>query len=307
MNDKFIHEEKPTMRLVNIDGTEVVNKYEVPNPIDNRLGRLLVNAELIDLNNVQTILDYQNKHNLSFGDAAVLLGLVQESDIVRMLANQFEYTYLQPGDCGFSSELIAAYSPYSKKAELFRKLRTQIKLRKAKEQQLAIAIMGINPGDGCSYITANLATVFSQLGERTVLVDANLRNPRQHLIFNLSRRHGLADLLAGRCGIEALIQIPELKDLSILPVGAIAPNPQELLSKPAFGALIRDLSCSFDIVLIDAGSAAFFADYQIVGSKAGNALLVCRKHKTRTHDFLTVTEQLKNFKVKQIGAVLNEI
>jgi protein-tyrosine kinase len=295
------------MRLVNMDGTEVINNYEVPNPIDTRLGRLLVNAELIDLSDVQTILDCQNEQNLSFGDAALLLGLVKESDIVRMLANQFEYAYLQPGDGGFSDELIAAYSPFSKQVELFRKLRTQIKLRNANAHRQGIAIVGVNPGDGCSYVAANLATVFSQLGERTVLIDANLRNPRQHLIFNLPRRQGLADLLAGRCGMEVLIQIPELKDLSILPVGTIAPNPQELLSKPAFGALIRDLACSFDVVLIDTGSAAFFADYQIVSSKAGNALLVCRKHKTRTHDFLTITEQLKNSKVNRIGAVLNEI
>jgi protein-tyrosine kinase len=295
------------MRLLNMDGTEVINKYEVPNPIDTRLGRLLVNAELIDLGDVQTILDCQNEHNLSFGDAAVLLGLVKETDIVRMLANQFEYPYLQSGDAGISDELIAAYIPFSKEVELFRKLRTQIKLRNVNEHRQAIAIVGINPGDGCSFIAANLATVFSQLGERTVIIDANLRNPRQHQIFNLSRRHGLADILAGRCGMEALVQIPELKNLSILPVGTIAPNPQELLSRPAFGTLIRELACNFDVVLIDTGSATFFADYQIVCSKAGSALLVCRKHKTRTHDFLTITEQLKNSKVNRIGAVLNEI
>lgn len=295
------------MTLSAIDTTQLAVHSEAPHLVDKTVGRLLIDAGLLKLSDIEIIEHCQNERNLRFGEAAVLLGLVRETDIVRMLASQFEYAYLQPGEGGFSTELIAAYRPFSEQVETLRRLRTQIKLRKADESQKTLAIIGMNSGDGCSYLAANLATVFSQLGERTVLVDANLRKPRQHQMFNLTQRQGLSDLLAGRCGMEAITRIPELKDLAILPAGTVPPNPQELLSRPTFDALLRDLACDFNVILIDTAAAEHFADNQIVGAKAGNALIVCKKHQTRIKDLLTLKKQLYDAKVNCIGAVLNEI
>jgi protein-tyrosine kinase len=296
-----------TMGLSTISGTRVVTHMETTLPAEKTVGELLIDVGLLKLNDVENIERCQKELNLRFGEAAVVLGLVREADIVRMLANQFEYDYLQPGEGGFSPELIAAYRPFSKQVEALRNLRTQIKLRSVGHNQQTLAVIGTNSGDGCTYIAANLATVFSQLGERTVLVDANLRKPRQHQVFNLSQRQGLSDLLAGRCGREVITKIPQLNNLSVLPAGTLPPNPQELLSRPTFDALLKELACDFNLILIDTAPSESFADNQIISSKANNALIVVRKHQTRTKDILTLTKQLRDAKVNCIGAVLNEM
>ena len=295
------------MNLSTVSGARVVAHTEITLPADKTMGRLLIDAGLLKLSDVENIERCQKELDLRFGEAAVILGLVRETDIIRMLASQFEYSYLQPGEGGFSPELIAAYRPFSQQVEVFRNLRTQIKLRKVDENQKALAVIGTNSGDGCTYLAANLATVFSQLGERTVLVDANLRKPRQHQVFNLHQRQGLSDLLAGRCGLEVVTKIPQLKNLSILPAGTVPPNPQELLSRPTFNALLKDLACDFNLILIDSAPSASLADNQIISSKANNALIVVRKHQTRAKDILALTKQLRDAKVNCVGAVLNEI
>jgi protein-tyrosine kinase len=296
-----------TMGLSTISGTRVVAHTETTLPADRTVGKLLIDAGLLKSSDISNIECCQKELNLRFGEAAVILGLVRETDIVRMLANQFEYAYLQPGEGGFSPELIAAYRPFSKQVEALRNLRTQIKLRSVDENQKALAVIGTNSGDGCTYIAANLAVVFSQLGERTVLVDANLRTPRQHQVFNLPQRQGLSDLLAGRSGREVVTKIPQLNNLYILPAGTVPPNPQELLSRPTFDALLKDLACDFNLILIDSAPSASFADNQIISSKAHNTLIVVRKHQTRTKDMLALTKQLRDSKVNCVGAVLNEI
>ena len=96
--------------------------------------------------------------------------------------------------------------------------------------------MSPGSGEGRSYITANLAVLFSQMGKRTLVIDADLRKPRQHRIFGLPGKIGLSALLAGRAGAEVMCDIPQLPGLTVLPAGVLPPNPQELLSRPRLPA-----------------------------------------------------------------------
>jgi protein-tyrosine kinase len=125
--------------------------------------------------------------------------LMTQEDVRYALSVQFDYPYL-PDDSSLSRELVAAYEPASRAVEDLRALRSQLMLRwfdtAAERRGLAIASAG--QGDGRSYLAANLAIVFSQLGERTLLIDANLRTPKQHKLFNLGGRTGLSDMLVGR-------------------------------------------------------------------------------------------------------------
>ena len=98
----------------------------------------------------------------------------------------------------------------------------------------ALAIMSPGAGEGRSFIAANLAIVFSQLGERTLLVDADLRTPSQQDLFKLGNNGGLSGLMANRVGSDAITRVPPLPGLYVLPAGAVPPNPQELLGRPAF-------------------------------------------------------------------------
>lgn len=276
-----------------------------PKRSDKTVGRLLLDAGKLKLHDIELVERCQREQGLRFGEAAVKLGLVAEADIRQMLAQQFNYPYLQVGEGGFSEELVAAYQPFSSQVEALRGLRSQLMLRWFGEMHRHLAVVGLGQGEGCSYMAANLAIVFSQLGERTVLVDANLRNPRQHQIFNLIQRQGLSDLLAGRAGMEVICRIPSFIDLSVLPAGTVPPNPQELLGRPSFGALMRDLGKSYDVILLDTPPGTQYADMQNIVAATGAALLVMRRHSARMSDALAVQGQLANAKAQIVGAVLN--
>jgi chain length determinant protein tyrosine kinase EpsG len=192
------------------------------------------------------------------------------------------------------SELVVACDPFHACAEELRALRTQLVIRwdnaGVKARRLAI----VSPGaqEGRSYLAANLAVAFAQLGQRTLLVDADLRAPRQHALFGLDAASGLAALLAGRAGREVLRALPDFGPLSVLPAGAPPPNPQELLSRPALGALLGELQAQFDVVLLDTPPARACADAHSVAFRAGHALVLARKHRTRLADAAATIREL---------------
>ena len=160
-------------------------------------------------------------------------------------------------------------------------------------------------GDGRSFLAANLAIVFSQLGERTVLVDADLRKPRQHELFRLGTHSGLSDVLAGRAGPESVVRIPSLLGLSVLPSGAPPPNPQELLGRPAFVDLLVGLGKNFDTIILDTPASGNFADAHTVAARAGAALLVARKNLTSAGQLQELTRGLQQSGVEVVGSTLN--
>ena len=161
---------------------------------DANIGKLLLDLGKITPEEAERVLRLQKAEDLRFGVAAQKLGLVTDADIHQALSLQFDYPYLQPNQGAFSKDLVAAYQPFSRQVEALRALRSQLILRWFNEGNKSLAIVAASESDGCSNLAANLAVVFSQLGEQTLLVDANLREPKQHKIFNLSERRGLSDI-----------------------------------------------------------------------------------------------------------------
>jgi len=205
------------------------------------IGAILIDTGRLTPESAERILKLQKEQGLRFGDAAIQLGLLTETDIQRALSRQYDYPYLMPGDDRVSEEVVAAFKPFSPIVEQLRALRSQLMLRwiDAEAGHKTLAVVSAGRGEGRSFTAANLAVVFSQLGERTLLIDADLRNPRQHQLFNLENRIGLSSVLAGRAELpETIVRIPGLIDLSVLPAGATPPNPQELLSRPGCGRFI---------------------------------------------------------------------
>ena len=288
------------------------------------IGRLLLEAGKISPEDAAKIIRQQRQSGQRFGEAAVELGFVKPEDIQYALAHQFDYPYLLPGQGNFSSELVAAYQPYSAEAETLRALRTQLLLRWYHRGRKALCFTSASEGgEGVSYQVANLAVVFSQLGEKTLLIDANLRQPRQHLIFNTGNRAGLSETLIGRAK-NAICKIPAFVDLSVLPAGAIPPNPAELLARntlgqllgdlpdgpdplprSTFGQLLVELSDSYDIILIDAPTLSAYSDAQSISAVAGGAVFVVRQN----HSRLARLESAKQLVVATgailVGAVLS--
>ena len=275
------------------------------NPIrESSIGRLLLDMGKITLEDSEEILRQQKEKGMRFGEAAQSLGLITEADIQLVLARQFDYSYLQPGLGNFAPELVTVYQPFSEQAEILRTIRSQLMLRWFAKGHKAISIVSVNPGEGASLFAANLAVVFSQLGEQTLLVDANLRNPRQHQIFDLSGKQGLSDILGGRADLDAIAEVEYFDNLSVLQAGTIPPNPQELISRRSFGTLNDNIANLFDVILYDVPTFSAGADALAISARAGGVLLIARKNKTRYADIKTAADQLTRVGAEVVGSVM---
>lgn len=272
------------------------------------IGAVLIDAGKLRPEDAEPILRLQREKGLRFGDAGIELGLITQADIDFALSRQFDYPYLQRGESEVSEEVVAAYDPFSPQVETLRALRAQLMLRWFDHDAAhsALAIVSASRNEGRSYIAANLAVVFSQLGERTLLIDADLRNARQHLLFGVDNRVGLSAVLSGRAGLEAVQRIPGLLGLSVLPAGTLPPNPQELLARSAFAQLLEQLAPHFDVVLLDSPPAAETADAQTLAVRAGAALVVVRNNSSRTRRVRGVSDSVVQAKAIVVGAVLND-
>ena len=271
------------------------------------IGAVLIDAGRLKVADAEQVLRLQREQKLRFGDAAIKLGVLTQADIDFALSLQFDFPYLLPGQSAVSQEVIAAYSPLAPQVEALRSLRSQLMLRwlDAEPETKALAILSAARAEGRSFIAANLAVVFAQLGERTLLIDADLRNPCQHRLFGLDNAVGLSAALSGRAGPEVVQRVPLLPSLSVLPAGALPPNPQELLARPAFAALLKQMAAHLDVILIDTPAAGETADAQTVAVRAGSALIVARKNSARTWRVQGISDSVAQSRVAVVGSVLN--
>lgn len=274
------------------------------------IGAILMDAGLLSAEGAEQILRLQRQNNLRFGEAAIRLGLLTEADIQYALARQFDYAYLRLSDRkSVSEEVVAAYQPFSPQVEQLRAVRSQLMLRwfDKLEQRQSLAIIGTGRGDGRSHLAANLAVVFAQLGERTLLIDADMRQPRQHELFMLQNKTGLSTLLAQRSREEAIVRITDLVGLSVLPAGPVPPNPLELLNRPAFDELLAHAKASYDVVLIDTPGLSCGEDAVMVAVRTRAVLVVARSNQTRLAAFNDMVAGLSGAGVAVVGSVLNDV
>ncbi len=271
-----------------------------------KIGRLLLQLGKITSEDTEKILHIQQEHGLLFGDAAIKLGLISDADINQVLALQFNYQYLQAGQGNYSDDLVAAYQPFSQQVEALRALRSQLLMSWFNENNKSLAIVSAKAGEGVSYLAANLAIMFSQLGERTLLVDANMRDPRQHKMFNLKESRGLSNIIAGRAGMDVVSKVEFFSDLYVLGAGTIAPNPQELLNRASFSYFIEQANNQYDVVIVDTAPATSSADAQVTVARCGGALLVSRLNQTRVSEVTEVRNQIAVTGARLVGAVIND-
>ena len=276
---------------------------------DQSMGTILIDLGKLGGEDVDRIISYQRDKGLYFGEAAVELDLVDQEDILQALSIQFGYTY-DRNEEGLSKEMVMAYSPFGEQAEEFRAIRSQLLNNWLQPGQNTLAIVSPESKEGRSYIAANLALAFSQLGRPTLLIDADLRSPRQHTMFNFTRRPGLSMLLAGRVRVEDLDVLPDqisnFQHLWVLGCGPVPPNPVELLSSGTFSFILKELKKYFDVIIIDTPSATYRADVVSIASVAGSALLVARGGQSKMEDTKNLTSVLTEARVKVVGAVLNQ-
>ncbi|MBS0419379.1 MAG: chain length determinant protein tyrosine kinase EpsG [Proteobacteria bacterium] len=268
------------------------------------IGRVLFDAGKLTEIDVNRVVIAQRKKNLRFGEAAMRLGLVTQQDVEQALALQFGYPYVT-ADSSLDPTLVAAHEPFGATAEGLRELRSQLQLRWFNEKEHMLAICAPRKRSGCSHLAANLAISFAQLGERTLLIDANFRRPSQTSWFNVEPAFGLSHLLIDRCGLdEALVPIAPFSDLKVIFAGTQPPNPQELLSRVTFRYLLETSATNFDVVIVDTPPILEYSDAQLVVAATGGCLLAARRHKTRVADIERAREKLVPTRAAVLGAAL---
>jgi protein-tyrosine kinase len=277
----------------------------------NSIGAILVATGRLSQDDAARVLERQQKDRVPFGEAAIALRVLTKDDIDFALSKQFDYSYLSDSDNTLSPELVAAYKPFSRVGENLRAVRSQLMLRwfNTDPDRKVLAVVSPGKKEGRSFLAGNLAVVFAQQGERTLLIDADLRSNAgsgQQKLFRLGKSVGLSGVLAGRAGLEVAQLVPGLPGLAVLPAGAVPPNPQELLGRPAFGALLRIASERFDVIIIDTPAGADFADAEIVAARAGAAVLVARQNQTKLPQTAEFARRLQDGGVALVGSVLNE-
>jgi len=271
------------------------------------IGAILMDEGKLTASDAEQVLKRQRELGWRFGEAAIELNLITDNDLRQALAKQYEFPYLVSGPEGVSKELIAAWDPFHPVVEELRGLRTQLLIRWLNPEggRRTLAITSPNAREGRSFIAANLAVVFSQLGQRTLLIDADFRAPRQQTIFNISDRFGLSSVLSGRSDLSAAAPVAGITGLAVLPAGPLPPNPLELLSRGAFAALLARAQAEYDMILIDTPPVTQYADASAITFRAGDALMVSRKDHTRLADTEQAMRDLSDASARVVGSLMN--
>lgn len=168
------------------------------------IGRYLSDICKLTEDEVAQILAHHRQHGMRFGDSAVALNLASKEEVMWALSQQFRYPYAIGDASVLDQELVVATDPFGESADAFRELRSQLLLGVLAEDQprKALTVLSVDEGDGRTYFAANIAIALSQTGGRTVLVDANLRAPRLHQLFDIQATSGLSSILSGRSEMD---------------------------------------------------------------------------------------------------------
>lgn len=272
---------------------------------DARIGELLVQAGRIGSEDVERIAEMQQREKgLRFGELAVKHSLASDKDVQNALAKQAAQISVSPQG-SLSNEILAALDHEGENVERFRAIRSQLLLTWFKNNK-SLLLTGAVGGEGVSHVAAALAVVIASLPKRILLIDANLRAPRQHELFQLDQNAlGLGAILEGHAGQEVISHVNYFDSLSVLHAGLRPKNPAELLSRDVFANLLNDCAQRYDIILID-GPAATAPELPVLAGYAGGVVMTANTGRSNVKDMREVAELAKKAGAEMVGAILNQ-
>ena len=271
------------------------------------IGDILLKAGRLTEPDMKRIVALQSKEQILFGDAAVALGVLSEEDVRWALACQYSYPGVVTDDITLARELLVVHDPFSPQVETFRSIRSGLLLSGVGAIVKTLAILSPGEQEGRTFVAANLAVVFAQLGSRTILVDLNFRKPRVHEVFHLKNNTGASSLIIKRALMEQAVQQTSINGLDVLTSGPKPPNPLELLSWQDTKNLIATLRETYDVIILDTPAFSKTADALLIASLCDSSLLVARKGKTSLPAFGQLKKQLDSNGAKILGSVVNEV
>lgn len=283
-----------------------------PSPSDatheRYIGEIIRQTNQLNLEQIDQVLTYQKEKGMRFGEAAIALGFATGEDVLWALSQQFHYPYAADQRNHLNDELVLAKAPFSQRAEAFRAVRTQLVMRvfTPESGQRVLAVVSPDSGDGKTYFAANMAVALSQLGGRTLLIDADMRNPRQHEVFGIDNSSGLSNILSGRARVNVIRPVTELPSLFVLPLGPIPPNPLELLERPAFGLLLQELAAKFDYLVVDTPAFVHGSDASVIAARCGSALAIVRQGRSSVRITRELLDEIRQTPARLCGVVVND-
>jgi capsular exopolysaccharide synthesis family protein len=207
-------------------------------------------------------------------------------------------------------ELVAQHLPKSQMSEAFRALRTALLLSQAERPPQVILVTSALPREGKTTAAANLSVTLAQLGDRTLLIDADLRKPGIGRLLNLTtgKYAGLSSYLAGVSSLDLVtVQHPAIPNLSAVPTGPLPPNPADLLSSHRLADAISELRSRYKFIVIDSPPIMAATDAVILSVQADGVLLVVRSGETPKEAFTRTRDLLISVKCHLLGVVLNAV
>jgi protein-tyrosine kinase len=264
---------------------------------------------------------------LGFGDAAIQLGLITPEELAEATQAARELPPKSPdgifegaihrmsfnrglpvkyvGMVKAGPSLILVRDPDNTYSEQIRALRTELLLLNgASRSGNLIVILSPCQGEGRTQLCAELAIAFSQLGQRTLLVDADLRRPRVHSLFESDNIVGLGQALASG-GIAQLLGVEKLPHLSVLIAGPSVPNPLELLTNGHFQRQMTDWRKKYSMIIIDTPPITEFADGLAIASFADQVVIVGRSGSTPHRNMKEMLRRMGGTQSRIVGAVIN--
>lgn len=212
-------------------------------------------------------------------------------------------------------EVIVQKNPKSPIAESFRTLRTNIQFINSRKEVKTLLITSTLPGEGKSWVSANLAVTFAEAGKKVAIIDADMRKGRQHIIFGVDNEYGLSNLLStierkGRVesvDVAKYIQQTEVQNLFVISKGDVPPNPSELLSADTTYELLKELGKIFDLIIIDGPPSLIVTDSIIISRIVDSTVIVAEYNGTKKDNLAKIKRDIENVGGRIAGVVINKI
>ncbi|MGN1310312.1 MAG: CpsD/CapB family tyrosine-protein kinase [Clostridia bacterium] len=212
-------------------------------------------------------------------------------------------------------ELIAQRTPKSPIAEVFRTLRTNIQFMNSKKDLKTLLVTSTMPGEGKSWVAANLAITFAQAGKKVLIIDADMRKGRQHVMFNVENRMGLSNYLSGidemgrneNLDVLKYVKATEIQNLYLIPAGNVPPNPSELLASEITINMIEKLKEVFDFIIFDGTPSLLVTDALIISRLVDSTVIVTEHNSTKKDNLEKVKKDIENVGGQIVGIILNKI
>jgi len=205
------------------------------------------------------------------------------------------------------SELMVYNQPKSAVAECCRSIRTNLLFMSPEKPLIAILVTSGGVQDGKTTSAVSLAAIMADGGNRVLFLDADMRRPRAHRVFNVANEVGLSSVIVGTAKIEDAIKTTEVPGLSVMVCGPLPPNPTELLSTRAFANLLRTLEEKYDRIIIDSPPVVVVSDAAIISTLVDGTVVVIKAGKTSRDLGQRAIRALKNVNARVFGGLLNDL